>query len=120
MLTVCKAIGLFGINCETQKESISEVEQRFVQHITSYGLSFATEEEYTFRFAIFTKHDQEINEINARPDLTFSVGHNIFSTMTQDEKQARMGKRQTISSIPTIKEEVSDDVHPLGDGIDWR
>jgi len=49
------------------------------------GLSYPTEEEYSFRLDLFTTTDAEINAINANPEFTFTAGHNMFSTMTPEE-----------------------------------
>ncbi len=53
-----------------------------MQHVTNYGLSFGTVEEYNFRLELFKNIDAIINEINANHKNTFTVGHNFLSTMT--------------------------------------
>lgn len=62
--------------------------------------------------------DKKINEINARPGLTFVVAHNHMSTWTQDEYQALLGKK---SLRDTSKDKVvSRDTSNLDDTLDWR
>lgn len=52
--------------------------------MSSFGLSYATKEEYLFRLDLFKLKDAEIKEINAKQS-SFTVGHNEFSTMTPME-----------------------------------
>ena len=42
--TICKASAYLGIQC--QEDGAANVEARFADHVASYGLSFATQEEY--------------------------------------------------------------------------
>jgi len=42
-------------------------------------------EEYKFRLDIFSKADEKIQATNANPDNTYEAGHNMFSTMTEEE-----------------------------------
>ena len=60
---------------------------RFINHVASYNLSYATVEEFNARKAIFFETDAEIERINANKNNTFTVGHNFISTWTEDEKQ---------------------------------
>lgn len=58
--------------------------------MVDYGLSFGTKEEFQFRFDIYLEHDKVINQINSEED-SFEVGHNMFSTLTNDEAKKYMG-----------------------------
>jgi len=40
------------------------LQQTFAQHLSEFGISYGTKEEYDFRYDIFAKMDAEINEIN--------------------------------------------------------
>merc|ERR1712166_1132799 len=95
--TVCKALAGAGITCSTT-DSDNGVQTRFIEHIAKFGNSYGTTEEYDFRMALFAKRDAEYNEINNDVNNTFTVGHNMFSTMTVDEAAKMMGK--TIPSCP--------------------
>lgn len=81
------------------------------------GLSYATPEEYAFRFKIFAERDAELKMINARKENTFTVGHNFFSTMTPTEMEKWHGLKEDNDTEvePTILPE--DNI--LG-SIDWR
>jgi hypothetical protein len=37
------------------------MEQSFVEHVSRYGLSFGTKEEYEFRLSLFAEKDAKIN-----------------------------------------------------------
>ena len=117
-MNFCATAAFLGLNvCENQTAS-SAVEQAFVQHIADFGLSYGTVEEYNFRLGLFNAVDAEINEINANPENTFTVGHNFLSTMTKDEKKRLLGYRgpQNVSeeTVVVLSEE------GLADSVDWR
>ena len=118
-MNFCTTAAFLGLNvCHKQTFASAALEQAFIQHITDYGLSYGTVEEYTFRLGLFSAIDAEINEINANPENTFTVGHNFLSTMTKDEKKRLLGFRGQKSipkeSIVILSEE------GLQDSIDWR
>ena len=64
---------------------------RFVEYIADQGLSYGTQEEFNFRFNLFAQVDAEITASNNDSFNTFELGHNMFSTMTEDEKVAYHG-----------------------------
>ena len=118
-MNFCATAAFLGLNlCDQQTAVSSAVEQSFVQHIADHGLSYGTVEEYNFRLGLFNAIDAEINEINANPENTFTVGHNFLSTMTKDEKKRLLGYRApeniTEESIVVLSEE------GLADSVDWR
>jgi len=119
MAHFCKAATLLGFNwCNTQHESLSLMEQSFIKHMSDYGLSYGTKEEYNFRFEIFKKKDLENQEINNNPENTFTVGHNQFSTWTDEEYKAILGYRgpKTLEG-----EEFTElDESNLEASVDWR
>ena len=65
----------------------------FMEHISYYGHSYGTSEEYKFRLNIFANNDKLIKEINSNPENTFTVGHNKFSTWTDEEYNRLMGAK---------------------------
>ena len=92
MLTqICKALAGAGIACTTQDVE-GGVETRFMEHVANYGISYGTQEEYAFRMDLFAKRDAAYAEINADVNNTFTVGHNMFSTMTEDESKKMTGR----------------------------
>jgi cathepsin L len=63
----------------------------FANHVSEHGLSYGTKEEYEFRFDLFEKKEKELARINADTKNTFTVGHNMFSTMTKGELKKMLG-----------------------------
>lgn len=115
----CTAAAFLGLNmCENQT-ALSVVEQSFVQHLAEHGISYGTKEEYNFRLGIYKRKDAENQEINANPENTFTVGHNMFSTWTDDEYKKLLGYRgpQTLPAEEVV-EEFNATATPTS--IDWR
>ena len=118
-MNFCSTAAFLGLNiCDKHTAVSSSVEQSFIQHIADHGISYGTVEEYNFRLGLFNALDAEINEINANPENTFTVGHNFLSTMTKDEKKRLLGDRvpENINeeNIVVLSEE------GLADSVDWR
>lgn len=112
----CTAAALLGTNLCEGDAPITLTEKNFINHMAEYGLSYATKEEYEFRLGVYSMLDAEYTKINANPELTFTVGHNQFSTMTDAEFQRWMGY--------TGPQEINDSNafvgEPVTNGIDWR
>jgi hypothetical protein len=89
---VCKALAGAGITCTTNDVE-GGVQTRFMEHVANYGVSYGTQEEYDFRMALFAKRDAEYNKINEDPENTFTVGHNMFSTLTDAEAKKWTGRK---------------------------
>jgi len=114
--TVCKALAGAGITCSTSDVE-GGVQTRFMDHVANYGISYGTQEEYNFRMTIFAEKDAEYNKINAEATNTFVVGHNMFSTMTQDEAKRMMGR---LPNTVTLEEESFDETAVQAAQVDWR
>ena len=119
MNSFCTAAAFLGLNMCDNSTALTTVEQNFVEHMSMYGLSYGTKEEYKFRLDIFAKNDKENQEINADPMNTFTVGHNQFSTWTKDEYKKMLGYRgpKELGAADTI--EILDDTN-LEASVDWR
>lgn len=61
-----------------------------------------------------------MNEINGNPENTFTVGHNMFSTWTKEEKKKLMGKKQGVrdDACPPPSGDFNDSASP--EAVDWR
>jgi hypothetical protein len=70
------------------------IQSKFQEHISQYGISYGTKEEYEFRMEIFAKNDAFIRESNLDKKNTFVLNHNKFSTLTKDEYRKLLGKKQ--------------------------
>jgi len=117
--TLCKAAGWIGFHCH-HKESASTpmtLHAKFAQHIAEYGLMFATPEEYQFRFELFENTDAQIQEMNK--EGSFVTAHNMFSTMTEDEKTKMFG-REASAFGGAAKEPTVLPTDILAADVDWR
>jgi cathepsin L len=95
------------------------IQEKFGQHVSQYGLSYGTTEEFQFRMEQFAMNDKIIQEINSDSENLFTVGHNIFSTYTRDEYKKLLGKKSSIPVGMKVEEEILD-VSNLSATVDWR
>ena len=119
MFHLCKAASVLGIHSKhCKKDQLVGIEASFNEHLAAFGKSYGTKEEYNFRMQLFAEKDAEINEINANPENTFTVGHNMFSTWTHDEYKQLLGFKMPANySAENI---VELDTTNLADAVDWR
>ena len=118
-MNFCTAAAYLGLNACEGQAPLSLVERSFIQHMANESISYGTKEEYEFRFDIFKKTENDINEINSNPENTFTAGHNKFSTYTDSEFNKMLG------GLPSDEEfegasvmELSTD--NLAANVDWR
>lgn len=116
-LGICTLAAYFGMGC--RKQVAPEVEQRFVQHLLQYGQSYGTPEEYQFRLGLFQDTDEKLQAINADPTNAFTVGHNKFSAMTEDEKQRHFGFRGMNARLEAREPKILDETD-IPTSVDWR
>ena len=50
MYTLCKSLSMLGIQCPTDSSNIDAVRANYVEHLNQFGISYATNEEFEFRF----------------------------------------------------------------------
>ena len=96
----------------------ADKQARFMEHIAEQGKSYGTREEFEFRFALFKEADKKIEEANSDPTHTFTVEHNMFSTLTLDEKEGYTGYKEDLTIDP-LPIQVFDEENTAG-SIDWR
>lgn len=107
-----------GFGSISQDFHPAEIQQDFIQHISSYGLSYGTAEEFAFRMDLYAQKDIKLNAINAR-EQNYWVAHNHMSTWTDAEYKRILGYKSQ-------KESEKNYVHiPTGelgdiDYVDWR
>ena len=94
----------------------NQIEARFVEHIAQFGLSYGTSEEYNFRLSLFTETDNLIASLNLEEN-SYIAAHNMFSTMTEQEKEMRYGR---VENKNQTKEPVILSEEGLSDSVDWR
>jgi len=113
----CAAAALIGANMCEGDSAITLIERSFMTHMSEYGLSYATKEEYAFRLDLFAKKDAFINEMNADKTNTFELGHNQFSTWTEDELKRIKGYKGDETHDENA---ILFDGEPVSNGVDWR
>jgi len=74
-----------------------EMNFKYMVHISKYGKSYITIEEFMARKEIFASVDAEIEEHNASDSL-YRLGHNRFSDMTDHERRMRKGFKMNPNS----------------------
>ena len=87
----------------------------FMNHVSEWGLSYATIEEFNFRFERFMETQEEIIEHNSAGN-TWTIGHNEFSTWTEGERKGLLGLRKSTR----VAENVTYLEASNGDSVDWR
>lgn len=90
MHKVCKLASHFGLFACPGNEQFDQVQRQFSEHVSAFGLSYGTKEEYEFRFNIYADNEKIINEHNASGS-SFTLGHNKFSTYTDAEYKKLLG-----------------------------
>ena len=88
-----------GANHHIDSQSIdmfNELRDKFNDHMSAYGLSYGTSEEYEYRFSLFMKKEKAMKEIMSEQNdngenYTFTLDHNQFSTFTDDEIKKYLG-----------------------------
>ena len=88
-----------------------------MHHMEDYGLSYGTVEEFEYRFQLFAEVDARLDAINSDPNNTFIVGHNEFSTWTDDEKKRLMGREDSGSDDDEPRE--PEDIEEVN-GFHWK
>jgi len=81
--------------------AITQNDIKFMDHLAKQGKGYNTIEEFNLRSALFAKKDAALAKINANPENTFTVGHNMFSDLT-DEELKKMRGSFIPEEIPTL------------------
>jgi len=89
---------------------------KYMQHIVSFNLNFPTVEEYEMRKELFGEIDAFI-ELHNSTESNFTLGHNMFSTMTEDEKANTRG---LLSPEYLMGEPTDLPTDNLSASVDWR
>ena len=99
MLKFCKTIATAGLASDmcgdkAQTDAVPAMAKKFIDHLEAQGLSYGTVEEFDFRYNLFIEHEMLITKENAKA-TSHKLAHNMFSTMTDDEKKAMQAKFKT-------------------------
>ena len=63
----------------------------FMQYVSKYSKNYSTVAEFNERMNLFMVANAAITAWNANPDKTSTMGHNLLSDMTFDEKKNLRG-----------------------------
>ena len=94
---------------------LSAIDFKFIAHVATHNLSWATVEEFNARKELFAQVDAEIEAINAEPSNTFTVGHNFLSTYSPMEKKRLLGYREWTPEENAVVE----DNTPTASSVNW-
>ena len=70
----------------------------YMQHLAKMNKSIESVSEFEMRAKLFSEIDALINEHNSSGLHSYTLGHNLFSDLTPDEKSKYIG--QMMSSAP--------------------
>jgi len=109
---------MYRDNIESEIMTIEDY--KFMEHVTTFGKSYATKAEFALRSRIFKEKLAFIEEWNANTENTHKVGTNEFSDYTVEEMNKMKGYKANLKKkyfeLPV--EEI--DPSTVGDAIDWR
>jgi xylem cysteine proteinase len=116
-MNVLKTAATFlGLSTDATDESHQLMESKFVSHVSKYGLSFGTEEEYAFRLELFAQMDEHIEKTNSEQS-SYWLAHNQFSTLSKSEYKKMLGKKPAaINEDNVVELEESENAS----SVDWR
>ena len=96
-----------AVSFETMKSIVSEHEREFLKYAAEWGKNYLNQAEYEFRLQNFIKKDKWIKEMNANPEHTFTVAHNMFSDWTKEEYSINNGSPEWLlesMNFPVVNE----------------
>jgi C1A family cysteine protease len=99
---------------------ITPDERAFMNYIVKFGKSYATKEEYNYRFEQFRLSLAKIAVNNGRNDVTFVLGLNQFSDMPQEEYKKLLGYKKVRRNSENIKLIENSTIGPSDTSVDWR
>lgn len=74
-----------AVDVVSPEDAPIDIDFAYAEHMTKYGKSYNSIDEYETRKAIFAKNDSLIREHNAKEGTTFTIGHNAFSDWSSEE-----------------------------------
>ena len=117
------AVGLLA-NQKTESkfnglEGSLEEQQLFISQVAKFGRTYKNSEEMRFRFGMFQKNLQTINEMNALPGRTHTLGLNQFYDWTHEEYTRMLGAKVP-EGLEMAPEDNTIDTLSLPSCVDWR
>jgi len=97
--------------------SEAQTQRLFASWATTHGKAYTSVEEFFHRFAVFKSNLAYIEMRNAQ-NLTFTLGPNQFTDLTNAEFRAMLLTRPESTDGPRVEEQV--DLSNLPNDVDWR
>jgi len=111
-LLVCSSGGtMLGTN---------DVEMTYLNYLSEHNKSYATREEYEFRFAQFQKNMRIISEHNAQNGDGEVLGLNSLADWTDDEYKKLLGYKDTRPQLLGRTQFFPTNIEDIPDSVDWR
>ena len=101
----------------TSAAALTSSRVKYVQFMAENNRSFLTSEEFEARHAIFAENDALIEEHNSS-NANFTLGHNFFSDLTEDEKASYRGRLNANNAIFRAAAPLDTTATPAS--VDWR
>jgi len=92
---------------------IARMATQYMLYVAQHGKHYITTEEFEIRKALYIQSDAIIEEHNQQ-NVSFQLGHNVFSDWTEHEKSKLTGAFKHVAGEPTILEETN------AATVDWR
>ena len=102
----------------TAVTAVSSIDSKYVKYLVEHGKSIKTAEDFQDRKSLFLETDKLIESHNTT-NSSFTLGHNKFSDLREDEKAKYRGRlpfRLVKPDIETKKFDTSN----LPASFDWR
>lgn len=101
-----------------------ETAGNFYRFCKNNGIKFLSPKELAFRMGVFAKADAFIKQENSK-DNTYTLGHNKFSVLTEEEFEARYTNSKLAKLVETERSKENKFFVPLASvaqagSIDWR
>jgi len=112
LFVVVAALLLVGVSATSEIAN----QRAFASYASKFNKQYANTEEFFHRFTIFKANLEYINMRNSQ-NLTFTLGVNQFSDITNDEFRAMLNRPQS-NRAPLVEEPV--DMSAVPNDVDWR
>ena len=105
---------------ETQAENLIEKQLAFADFLATHGRSYASLNEHSSRFDIFSQNYDIIQKHNSQEDPGFTMGINHLADLSQEEVRATYlsAKLQLPKELKKSKPHLLSSSH-LPDEVDW-
>jgi len=94
-------------------------ETQFFEFVATHNRFYGTKAEYEMRLETFAQKLAEIEEHNANPNKTSTMGVNEFTDRTYAEMKTMLGYKPVFSAADALREPTILDTSNLADSVNW-